>query len=106
MDRYTSDLVHPKFLLVSDSIFWKMMSFETKWIVYFGAKSRATFCLVCVLLQKQCAMLMRHHHSSTAQYGLRNDRIFSININSDYIPVSIPTLPVMFLTFLSKRQRG
>ena len=30
----------PKFSPVSDSTFWKMISFETKWIAFFGAKSR------------------------------------------------------------------
>ena len=30
----------PKFSPVSDSTFWKMMSFETKWIAFFGAKLR------------------------------------------------------------------
>ena len=29
-----------KFSPVSDSTFWKMMSFETKWIAFFGAKLR------------------------------------------------------------------
>ena len=36
-------------LLVS---FWKMMSFETKWSAFFGAKSHC--CLVGDLPQKQC----------------------------------------------------
>ena len=39
-DWYTSVLGRPKFSMVSDSTFWKMMSFETKWIAFFRAKSR------------------------------------------------------------------
>ena len=59
------------------------MSFETKLIAFFGPKSRAAFCLVYVLPQKQCGMLSRHRRSKTARYGLRNDRIFAINLNTD-----------------------
>ena len=32
--------------------FWKMTSFATKWIVFFG-ENHAAFCLVCALQQKQ-----------------------------------------------------
>ena len=52
--------------------FWKMMSFETKWIAFFF-QIYAAFYLVHVLLQKQCCMLMRHYHFKAARYVLCND---------------------------------
>ena len=62
--------------------FWKIMSFETKWIAFFGAKSR------CYLPrsrspQKQCVMLTRYSHSKIPRYCLRSeDRAFPLNINT------------------------
>ena len=58
-------------LLVS---FWKKISFETNGL-RFLVRNCATFCLICILPQMQCGMLMRHYHSTTARYGLRNDLI-------------------------------
>ena len=48
------------------------MSFETNGL-RFLVRNRADFCLVCILPQKQRGVLTRHHHSTTARYGLRND---------------------------------
>ena len=54
--------------------FWKMMSFETNGL-RFLVRDRAAFCLIRILPQMQCGMVTRHYHSTTAQYGLRNDLI-------------------------------
>ena len=83
--------------------FWKTISFETNGL-RFLVRNRAAFCLIRVLPQMQCGMLTRHYHSTTAQYGLRNDLTFSLNINTDY--TRIPTFRVLFLLYGAKRQRG
>ena len=70
----------------------------------FLVQNRAAFCLVRVVPQKQCGLLMRHYYSKTARYGLHNDRTFSIDINSN--DTSISTLRVLFLPGVTKRQRG
>ena len=89
-------------ILRSDSTFWKMMSFETKWIALFGAKSRC-FLLRSCSPAKVIRLLARHYYSKTARYGLQNDQTFSININTDN--TSISTLRVLFLLCVAKRQR-
>ena len=79
------------------------MRFETNGL-RFLVQNLTALCLIRDLLQKQCGMLTKHYHSKTARYGLRNDRTFSTNINTDY--TSIPTLWVLFLPCVAKRQRG
>ena len=56
-----SDLGRPKYSSVIDSTFWKMMSFETKWIVFFIAKSR------CFLLHlRSPTKPMRYDHETSS----------------------------------------
>ena len=78
--------------------FWKMMSFETNRL-RFSVRNCAAFCFVRVLPQKQCDKLTRHYHSTTARYGLRNDPIFSLNVNTGNTRVSTSKV----LTFLNYR---
>ena len=54
--------------------FWRKISFETNGL-HFLVRNCAAFCLIRILPQMQCGMLMRHYHSTTARYGLRNDLI-------------------------------
>ena len=63
--------------------FWKMISFETKWVAFLKQICTA-FCFLCILLQKQCGMLTRHYYLKTVPYRLSNDLTFSLNINTDY----------------------
>ena len=86
-------------ILRSDSTFWKMMSFETKWIAFFGAKSRCFLLRLCSPA-KAIRLLARHYHSKTVRYGLQNDQTFLININTDY--TSISNLRVLFLLCVAK----
>ena len=79
------------------------MSFETKWIAFLAQNSAASS-LIHILPQTQCGMLMKHYHSTTAQYRLCNDRTFSMNMNIDN--TSIPTEWVLFLPYVAKRQEG
>ena len=74
--------------------FWKKMD------CVFLVQNRAAFCLLR-FSQKQCGMLTRHYHSKTARYGLRNDRRFSITINTDY--TSSPTFPSFVSTLCCNR---
>ena len=83
---------------------WKIMSFGTKGL-RFLVRNRAAFSLASVLPQKQCVMLTRHNYSKTAwSNSQRNDRTFSININTDYTHTS--TFWVLLLPCDAKRQRG
>ena len=80
MDWYTSDPGRPKFSPISDTTFWKMISFETKWIAF--VQNRAAYCLVCILLQKQCSVLTRHIPRQH-DMGYAIIRTLSIDINPD-----------------------
>ena len=71
------------------------MSFETIGLRFLG-RNRATFCLIGVLPQMQCGRDADETLSfTTARYELRNDRKFSLNIDTDYI--RIPTFRVLLV---------
>ena len=72
------------------------MSFETNGL-RFSARNRAAFRLVLVLPQKQCGMLTRRYHSTTERYGVRNDLIFLLNINTDYTRITSKSFDVAYL---------
>ena len=79
------------------------MSFKTNGL-HFLVRNHAAFCLIHILTQKQCCVLTRHYHSMTAQYELRNDLTFLLNIYTDSTRIS--TFQVLFLPCGVKRQCG
>ena len=82
-------------------LFWKMMSFGTKRIVFFGAKLHCFFSC-----SHSFAKAVRYADKTlsfqdSAMQATQCLNIFN-NINTDY--TSIPTVQVLFLSCVAKRQ--